>query len=377
MRQSFLNIVIFFHLIFVCCWSVEAEQGKSKAESELFEECIYKDNKGNYTSAPKKQFTAEQLKQAKCKIVEKPLSKKSIDRTCQDEVKAININPGFSVDDFAEATQNSQGRPLSPDEVEIGNNLRQMKLATSFGDVHMRWSRSVEKYLGKSPDRTAQAAWTAAGRAISQNSFPKELLSKTYNWDLVFMDQVPSNVDIGQGLCHPAWMMPPANIFVASERVATNCSGTLQSPADISRSLTETLIHELGHAVEFRLAKNGFGKIQRWHGEGFATWFETIAGQYVVGSGKFSSRSEMRTKAKYAFSTSPGWNSRMFRGDGDDYARSYAVIAMIAEEKGIYGLVAVYQAMSENNLSFLEATQKKHGWDENKVMELTKKNLGV
>ena len=191
------------------------------------------------------------------------------------------------------------------------------------------------------------------------------------------MDDVPAGVDPGQlgaASCHPAWMRPPADIFVAAQRVATRCGYQRLNPAEASQELSQSLIHELGHAIEFEFMGRGFSRGQRWHSEGFARWFETLAGEYLSGRDRQKSKGEMRLLAKKA--TLSGWSPARFSGSAEDYARGYALIAVIAEGRSISRLSDVYKRMDRDSISLTEAVKRELGWDEAKWIEEAEKFVG-
>ncbi len=282
-------------------------------------------------------------------------------------VVAFGQNPAITVEEYGAIRDSQSSNGERPNDVRLDGNLRSMDLSTPLGEVLIRWPRSVEQSLGLRPDKSVRDAWIAASRALA-SGFPTRLRSASYHWNMVFMDAVPGNVDpsgLG-GSCHPAWMRPPADIFVAAERIASRCGTQRLSPKEISAELAEVLVHELGHAVEFQFADKGFGRMQRWHSEGFASWFESRAMQYLPGGGsdRKTSRAGLRLRAKVALT--PNWRPSHFQGASEDYARGYAMIAVIAEGKSITRLVDVYKRMSKENVDLITAVQKELSWNEEK-----------
>ncbi len=266
------------------------------------------------------------------------------------------------------------GRPLRPNEVELSRARRTVSFNSSLGKVDLRWDRSAERFFGKAPERAVQSAMTAASRVLAQNSFPADLRKPQYDWRVVIMDEVPANVLINmQGRCHPAWMRPPADIFVSARDLATICGHKKLSLSEASIQLQETLVHEIGHAIEFQFMKKGFRNTERWHNEGFATWFESMGANYISGGG--INRSEVRNRAKRSWH--PDWRPALFQGTGADYARAYSLIAVIAEKKSILRLADVYKTMSEMRLSLLKAIEKELGWDEGKLLKAAAKHIGA
>lgn len=282
--------------------------------------------------------------------------------------------PKLSVDQYKGALKAQGMKAPTPEDVRLDGNLRRTTIHTSLGDVHIRWPRSVEDYFGKTPERAVQQAWRAAARALAQNSFPTRLRTVQYDWNIVFMDNVPAGQDISMGGCHPAWMRPPADIFVAGRRLASQCGPTPMPVGRASQQLAETLLHELGHAVEFQFMGDAFLLKQRWHNEGFATWFETLGSGYLQGASNVT-RSKMRTRAASAFH--PGWSPRIFRGSSEDYARSYAMVAALVDKGSILRLADTYKRMERDQVPLLQAVQREFGWNERQWVEQTAKMLGI
>ncbi len=290
----------------------------------------------------------------------------------KSEKRSLRLNRSKSSERSNKKTR--AGRPLRPNEVELSKARRTVNLNSSLGKVDLRWDRSAERFFGKAPERAVQSAMTAASRVLAQNSFPADLRKPQYDWRVVIMDEVPANVLINMhGRCHPAWMRPPADIFVSARDLATVCGHKKLSLGDASIQLQETLVHEIGHAIEFQFMKKGFTKTERWHNEGFATWFESMGANYISGGG--INRSEVRNRAKRSWH--PDWRPGLFQGTGADYARAYSLIAVIAEKKSILRLADVYKTMSEMRLSLLKAIEKELGWDEQKLLKAAARHIGA
>lgn len=270
--------------------------------------------------------------------------------------------PGFSVHDYSVLMQQGKDGSARAVQRELEGAEQRARIPTSFGVVDLRWNRSVESLFGRSPQRAVQDAWTAAARALAQNSFPAELRSAQYDWHVLIMDRVPAGLDIagGSGTCHPAWMRPPAEIFVAAKRVATRCGRTSLSPEEAAKELGQSLVHELGHAVEFVFMGKGFARGQRWHAEGFARWFETLAGEYFIGRGRQVTRPEMLKLARAVYQ--PSWQPHYFSGSAEDYARAYALVGAIASNRSISRLSDIYRRMDRDRITFEQAVERELGW---------------
>jgi hypothetical protein len=167
--------------------------------------------------------------------------------------------------------------------------------------------------------------------------------------------QVPMNLISN---CHPGWMTPPANIYVVAQRIAGGCFGQKSSHSVADNELSEVLVHEMGHAVEFYLLK-GHGGGDRQRAEGFATWFEEFAAR----SSSLLSAGEIKSKqlsmAKEAFRRSP--ETFNFSGDAFDYARASMYFHEIENHYGVDSLMSVYKNMAETGIPFDQAVEETLG----------------
>jgi len=355
-------------LVFLCTSSAFAEVS-----------CVYTDTEGIFRTASSLNQVPEALRNlARCsetrKRTQKSRPKPEAESSTSIFQKILKESQPTDRRESAKQVKGRRGGPLRPDEVELSRSRRQVSLNSSLGKVNLRWDRSAERLFGKSLERAVQSAMTASSRVLAQNSFPGDLRKPNYDWRIVIMDEVPGNVKINMhGRCHPAWMRPPADIFVSARDLGTVCGHKKLSLSEASIQLQETLVHEIGHAIEFQFMKRGFGVMQRWHNEGFATWFESLGANYISGGGV--NRSEVRNRAKKSWH--PDWRPALFQGTGADYARAYSLIAVIAEKKSILRLADVYKTMSENRLPLIKAIEKELGWNEKKLLEAAAKHVGV
>ena len=132
--------------------------------------------------------------------------------------------------------------------------------------------------------------------------------------------------------------------------------------------MMQVLLHEIGHVVEWYWLK-GKGERDQARAEGFATWFEYYASEYSEITRKSISRSNLGESIINAGRTYIYKDS--FAPDLDSYANAAAPFAAIVSRRGIYGLAKVYNAMSQNNLSFNEAIKKELGWSAERLMKET------
>ena len=255
----------------------------------------------------------------------------------------------------------------SPHEIELNGLERKVSLATGIGRIELRWTRDSERLFGRTPERATIEAANAVAKALKQSSFPSRLKFLNLNWNVIFLSkdlkagQVP-NILISN--CHPGWMTPPSNIYIASEQAAGSCGG---SPVAIGKvadaELTRVLIHEMGHAVEFALAPDIV--IDRARSEGFATWFEAFAGRF---SGLLDVAS-IRNEQKFLSRQKISGNYFSFNGSAQDYALASIIFNIIADERAISDLTRIYDLMGSAHLSFQQAISTVTGWSEKQIDE--------
>ncbi len=251
-----------------------------------------------------------------------------------------------------------------PEAVNLDGNTRSSDFAGELGRVQARWLRSVEQHFGRSPERALADSFRAVKRALAQGGFPHQLKTLNQNWKVVFLDESLPEEQIPQMLvsnCHPAWMTPPANIYVVSQRVVAGCGGEPMKAKDADAKLTEILIHEIGHALEYQLGgmARGTSKVQS---EGFATWFEQYASDYSSLIPKGSVRTDQFKLARQAIKQ--GKNLSMFDGSAEDYALASLVFHAVVDKKRINGLMEVYANMQLKHLDFRTAVMDETGWSE-------------
>jgi len=259
-----------------------------------------------------------------------------------------------------------KGRYLAPpDQVEISGSERRVEMSSSVGRITLRWPRASERLFGRTPERAMADAGRAVSRALRSSGFPTGLRGLDLDWNVVFMDAEVPGTQIPSYLvnnCHPAWMTPPANIYVVSQRVAAGCGGASPPrPSEVDAKLAEVLIHEMGHAVEAKLLGARFTTARnRMRSEGFATWFESFASDFSSVIRKGTVREQHFRAAKQSISHSP--DSFVFRGSGADYARASLYFHAIVDGASIYRLMSVYKRMEKDNLSFLDAVERELRW---------------
>jgi hypothetical protein len=203
----------------------------------------------------------------------------------------------------------------------------------------------------------AEAA-LAVSKALKQASFPPQVQKLRLSWNVVFMDGEPPSNQVPSTLvnrCHPGWMTPPSNIYVVAQRVVGKCQGRSAASSVADADLTQLLVHEMGHAVEYYLLK-GRGQREPMRAEGFASWFEAYASDYSALIPKGQVLRQHTQIAADAMQSKPGaWQ---FQYSAGDYARSSMYFHGIVSRYGLSGLLRVYETIQKENGAFLSSAQK-------------------
>jgi hypothetical protein len=260
-------------------------------------------------------------------------------------------------------------RLAKPEEISLDGTIRTENMASNVGRIQLRWPRSIEKLFGRTPQRAMADAARTMDRALKQAGFAPEVQNLDLQWNIVFMDQSSGSGEIPSALisnCHPGWMTPVANIYVVAQRVVAGCSGGgMRSDHSVADGdLTELLLHEMGHALEYQLAGNSFGG-DRMRAEGFATWFASFAADFspLVERGKL--KEDVLERAKISIKESP--DNFQFSGSSLDYARAAMYFAAIVDRQGVRGLMRVYAEMNETGKDFFSAINTVLYWDRDRL----------
>lgn len=272
---------------------------------------------------------------------------------------------GYSVSEFSQLLKLKTNTELLRVPTKAAVSEGKELISTPMGQVAMRWPRAgVSTGTVKAGD-SVKAAWGAVAAALGQLGFPERVRTANYDWNLVLQNGVPTGGKgrlLSSAQCHTAWMGPPADIVVNYDRLLDPC-GAVAGERPPAQILTGALIHEIAHAVEFQLLGKAFSRRQRWHSEGFATWFESVV---VDGMPELKHRqalnAELKARAKRVFREN--WSPYTFDGSPADYAKSFALISAIVEQQGVRGLVAVYDRMAMNNCVLSDAVRLEFGWDQ-------------
>lgn len=244
------------------------------------------------------------------------------------------------------------------DDITIRGGSRSSSFGTHLGTVEVKWPRQVEQCFGKSPTRAIAEASSAVNRALRTARFDQSIQAQRRDWSFVLIDranavsQFPMQLSIGG---HPGFMIPPNNIYIVTDYISPNC----QQDADSDVMLTQVLLHEMGHVLEYALLGGGGFGSDRKRAEGFAAWFEGYSAQYAstIPKGRVQERYRSMIES-HAHVGSP-----LFAGTGEDYAIASLEFEAIVARKGVSGLMAVYDTMSKDHCSFYEALRKRFGWD--------------
>jgi hypothetical protein len=256
----------------------------------------------------------------------------------------------------------------SPEEINLDGNIRIENMVSPLGSISLKWPRKVESLFGRTPERAVADAARTVNRALNRPGFSPKVQNLSLDWQIVFMDEDLPETQIPAYLvsnCHPAWMTPPANIYVVAQRVAEGCGNTKKASTFVADSeLAEVLIHEMGHAVEFRLLGPAFRR-ERFRAEGFATWFEQFASDLSSTIPRGAVKKRHDKFAREAIKYSP--DIFTFQGTAHDYARASLYFRAIVERRRLSSLMDVYEVMSNENIHFFSAVEKKLGWDRKRI----------
>ncbi len=273
-------------------------------------------------------------------------------------IPSVPLSTGYSVLEFARVLQLApefERVKAVPDPEFISHQVK-----TELGNVFLRYPRNAVVLKVLSPVTSIRRSWEAGALAVLELGLPPLPKEDYPEWNVILTDQTRLEVNgsrVSSAFCHTALMGPPADIVIDGYRLLHPCDGTPVSNPE--RALQRSLVHEIGHGVEYQLLGNGFSRRQRWHAEGFATWFETWATGKLRGEDSGKVQRLMREKAAKSFHKN--WRPYLFLGSPEDYLTSYALIASVAERRPVADLVAVYRRSSEENLTLEQAVERQLG----------------
>jgi hypothetical protein len=245
-----------------------------------------------------------------------------------------------------------------PESVKLQGPAGRASFTTDLGPMEVRWPRSVEQCFGRSPAKAAADAAAAVNRALKSARFSTEVKYTRQEWSLVFTDRATAIREFPAALTlggHPGFMIPPSQIYIIADFISPDCAKGGVADA----VLTQVLLHEMGHAVEYVLIGGMQMDSDRQRAEGFASWFEQYSADFASIIPQGSVKNFYRSLAAQGLA-SP---SAGFSGTAQDYAVAALAFQAIVDRKGIHGLMKVYSDMRERALPMMTAVEQEFGWD--------------
>jgi hypothetical protein len=148
-------------------------------------------------------------------------------------------------------------------------------------------------------------------------------------------------------------MIPPNRIYIVSDNISPNC----ESRAIADDVLTQVLLHEMGHVIEYILLGERQVPLDRERSEGFAVWFEQYSADFA------SSLPKGQARAYYAALASSAGVTSGFTPDPVGYANAGERFQTIVRRKGIAGLMSVYSVIREQQVPFDVAVERALSWN--------------
>jgi hypothetical protein len=272
-------------------------------------------------------------------------------------VKAVDAAPVR----YRKAVYCNDGRDAAianPQDVKLQGPAGRASLTTDLGPMEVRWPRSVEQCFGRSPARAAADAAAAVNRALKSARFSTEVKYARQEWAIVFTDRATAIREFPTALTlggHPGFMIPPSQIYIIADFISPDCAAGGVADA----VLTQVLLHEMGHAVEYVLLGGVEMDTDRQRAEGFASWFEQYSADFASIIPRGSVKSFYRTLATQGLAAPSGG----FNGTAQDYAVAALAFQAIVDRKGIHGLMKVYSEMAAQGMPLMGAVEQEFGWD--------------
>lgn len=263
-----------------------------------------------------------------------------------------------------------------PQEIQLSGNVRRELLNTPVGSVNLRWPRKIEGLFGRTPLRATTDASQTVSKALRRGAVPSELQRLNLEWQVIFLDADLPETQIPAYLisnCHPGWMTPPANIYIVGQRVAGGCGGASTTAGVADSKLTEVLVHEMGHAIEYALLEGKQNPMERMRKEGFATWFESYAADYSSLMNRREIDNKLKEAAKSSIQSNPNFN---FQGSGEDYARAAIYFRVIEHKRGVQRVFELYDKIGKGR-PLIPAIEESLGWNEQVLDKEVRRYLGL
>ncbi len=247
---------------------------------------------------------------------------------------------------------------VAPEELDVGRDSRTAEFSTEIGSIKVRWSRSIERCFATSPARAVGDSARAVNRALKSGRFSANAKEGRRDWTLAFIDKVaaisqfPLALTVGQ---HPGFMIPPNRIYLVTDYISPTCEGG-EIADDV---LTQVLLHEMGHVVEYILLGERQAPLDRERSEGFAVWFEQYSADFA------NSLPKGQVRAYYASLARLAETSAKFSSNPAGYANAGVRFQTIVERKGIAGLMNVYSVIREQQVPFEVAVERALSWNKN------------
>lgn len=277
------------------------------------------------------------------------------------EIVAVE-GSGYTVSEMASVRGAKQLRQrlLAGGGTEIESSLGSVLIVSGQRIRNEAQSHKLHRML----TQTVPKVFAEVDFVLNDFHFPINVQKDDYPWQVFLEKSRRSEMGmLSSERCHAAWMGPPANIFLSVDSFLTDCGVRSRSSGVVVEELHRVMVHEVAHALEFRLMGKGFSRRQRWHSEGFAGWFETLHPTWQHDS-------LLGVDSENLFEKD--WSPVNFAGSREDYARSYAMIATIVENRSRETLFSIYAAMDSKKIPFEKAVEAVLGWDMNRWNQETR-----
>ncbi len=254
-----------------------------------------------------------------------------------------DADDSYTVEEFSQA--------LRLDRKEIIE--KGMILDTALGQVSLIKETEIK---GLDLKKIIIQAFEISAEILRKNNFEENLITKNFDWRIVVSKKInQNNSRIANNYCHLAQMGPPADIVFDARSFAKPCIESLS----LDLQILSSLIHEIGHVIEYHLMAKAYPRRERWHSEGFALWFQSVGVDLLENKNLAKYFGSKKLAEEVINLKETNWSVYTFSGSKADYLHAYAIIKYIIAEGGIAQLLSIYQEMSAKNLSFSDIIQEK------------------